>query len=350
MSNVRSCRSVRRGVRFGRALVLLPAVVCGCILPSLATGCAPTSFIITPVSAKQELVEQVVKRDSFWASKKIAVIDVDGLITDARSSSLMGAVGENPVAAFAEKLDQAAEDKQVRALVVRINSPGGGVTASDLMYTELRSFRERTGKPVIAAMLDVAASGGYYLACAADRIYAHPTTVTGSIGVIMIAPEFSGTMLKLGVQVNTIKSGEMKDAGSMFRAMSDRDRAEFQGLVDRMYARFLAVVAAGRPGIPPERLRELADGRVYLGPEAKENGLVDEVGTLHDAIQAAKQAAGLGTQPIKVVQYSRPFVRRPNVYAEGDQPPGQVNLINVALPDWLNHPSPQFLYLWAPAW
>ena len=134
-------------------------------------------------------------------------------------------------------------DKDVRAVVLRINSPGGGVTATDLMYGEVLRFRAQTGKPVIAAMLDVAASGGYYLACAADTIYAQPTTVTGSIGVIMMAPEFAGTMQKIGVRVNVIKSGEMKDMGSPFREMNEQDRAVLQGLIDGMYARFLDVVA-----------------------------------------------------------------------------------------------------------
>jgi protease-4 len=215
------------------------------------------------------------------------------------------------------------------------------------MYDEVRRFRQRTGKPVIAAMLDLTASGGYYLACAADTLYAQPTTVTGSIGVILMLPEFAGTMQKIGVEVNIIKSGAMKDAGSMFRQMKPEERAMFQKLIDGMYARFLGVVEKGRPNIPPERLRELADGRVFLGPEAKELGLVDEVGTLRDAIQAAKVAAGLEGKAIKVVEYGRPLDYKPNIYARAPAAP-QVNVVNVDLPDWLHDPTPQLLYLWAP--
>jgi protease-4 len=329
----------RRG-RLASALVLLAALA----------GCAPTSYLITPVSPKPELVEEVVIRESAWATKKIALLDIDGVLTNARSSSLLGAPGENPVSLFIEKLDRAAKDDNVRAVVLRINSPGGSVTASDIMYTELRSFRQRTGKPVIAAMLDIAASGGYYVACAADRIYASPTTVTGSIGVIMLAPEFSGTMSKIGARVNVIKSGDMKDAGSPFREMTEKDRAVFQGLIDKMYDRFLTVAATSRKSIPPERLRELADGRVYFGPEAKELGLVDEIGSLHDALAASKHAANLDQQSVKVVQYSRPYAYRANIYAYGDTPPAQVNLVNIGLPEWLTNPTPQFLYLWAPGW
>jgi protease IV len=325
-------------------------LLCAGLLVVVLAGCGPTSFVVTPISARQELVEEVVQRESFWAVKKIAVIDVDGVLQNVRPTSLLGGSGENPVSLFAEKLDKAAADKEVRAVVLRINSPGGGVTATDLMYAEVQRFREKTGKPVIAAMLDVAASGGYYLACAADKIYAQPTTVTGSIGVIMMTPEFAGTMQKIGVRMNVIKSGEMKDMGSPFREMNEKDRAVLQGLIDGMYARFLEVVGKSRTGIEPEQLRKLADGRVYLAAEAKEQGLIDEIGTLRDALAAAKQSAGLENVNIKVVQYSRPLAYRPNIYADGATPPGQVNLVNVQLPDWLTGASPQLMYLWAPGW
>jgi len=326
--------------------VLVPSV----FLLLLLAGCGPTSFLITPVPARQELTEEVVLRESPWAVQKIALIEVEGVLQNIRSSSLLGTPGENPVSLFAEKLEKAAKDPHVRAVVLRINSPGGGVTATDLMYSELQHFRQRTRKPVIAVMLDLAASGGYYLACGADKIYALPTSVTGSIGVIMIAPEFAGTLDKIGAHVNVIKSGELKDMGSLFREMNEKDRAVLQGLIDGMYARFLDVVARSRTTLDRERVCELADGRVYLGSEAKELGLVDEVGTLRSALSAAKQAGGLAGVKIKVVQYARPLAYRPNVYAHSDAPPGQVNLVNVQLPDWLSNPAAQLMYIWAPGW
>jgi len=313
-------------------------------------GCAPVSFLITPVPHAKDLVESEVIRESIWANQKVALLDVDGLLRNERDRSLLGSPGENPVSLFKEKLDKAAADDRVKAVIVRINSPGGSVTATDLMFTELRRFKQKTGKPVIASMLDVAASGGYYIACAADRIYAHPTTVTGSIGVVMVAPEFSGTMGKLGIRANIIKSSELKDAGSPFREMTENDRALFQRLIDKMYERFLSVVAAARSGISEQRLNEIADGRVYLAAEAKAQGLVDEIGTLHDALAAAKTAAGLGEKPVIVVEYARPLLHRPNIYARGPDVPTQVNLINVELPAWLKSPAPQFMYLWAPGW
>jgi len=324
--------------------------VIACAAFLLLAGCGPTSFVVTPVPAKQGLTEEVVLSESVWATRKIALVDVDGVLQNTRSASLLGIAGENPVSLLTEKLDKAARDPNVKAVVLRINSPGGGVTATDLMYAELGRFRQRTGKPIIAALLDVAASGGYYLACAADRIYALPTTVTGSIGVVMIAPEISGTMLKIGLRMNVIKSGAFKDMGSPFREMDEGERAVFQGLIDGMYERFLAVVGQARRNVPPERLRQLADGRVFLGPEAKECGLVDAIGTPHDAIIAAKQAAGIGGLKVKVVQYGRPLAYRANIYSHTDGATGQVNLINVELPDWLTNPSPQLLYMWAPGW
>lgn len=315
-----------------------------------AGGCGPTSFVITPIAAEQELVESVVTREGAFATRKIALVDIDGLLESGRRGTLLGMPAENPVATFKEKLDKAAQDSAVRAVVLRINTPGGSVTASDLMYQELCEFRRKTGEPVIASMMELATSGGYYVACAADRILAQPTSVTGSIGVIMITPDLSGTMQKLGVRANVIKSGVMKDAGSPFREMNERDRAVFQGLIDRMYAAFVAVVARSRTKLGEERIRELADGRVYLAPEALELGLIDGVGSVNDSIAAAKSMAKIGDQKVLVVQYARPAAYRPNVYAQPPAGPAQVHLVNIELPRWLSNPSPQFLYLWAPEW
>lgn len=326
-------------------------------LAAVLAGCGRTSFLITPVPAQRGLHEFEFQRDSIWAGDKVALVDLDGLITNSNTSiGLLGGMRENPVVRFKEQLDAARRDDQVKAVVLRINSPGGGVTASDLMHTELVRFKQRCGKPVIVSMLDVCASGGYYIASAADRLFAHPTTVTGSIGVIMTTPEFSGLMTKLGVRANVIKSGPLKDAGSPFRPMSDADRAEFQSLVDRMYARFVDVVAAGREPLNVEQVRALADGRVMLGPEAQAAGLVDEVGTLPDAIAAAKHAAGLDDRDVVLVQYGRVFEHKPNIYAQAEQPvqvpagsgAAEVNVINVDLPSVFGGAQPQFLYLWAP--
>jgi protease-4 len=337
-------RDIRRPILVRGLLVGLTALL------AVLAGCGPTSYLITPVPAERRLEEHVVLREAPLATRKIALIDVEGVLKDSRGSSLLGVPEENPVALFKEKLDHAARDSHVKAVVLRINSPGGTVTASDLMYRELCRFKECTGKPVVTSMLDLTASGGYYLACASDKIYALPTTVTGSIGVIMLLPEVAGTMEKLGMSMRVFKSGEMKDAGSLFRDMTPRDREMFQGLITEMYARFFAVVHEGRPGIPEDHLREIADGRVFLGPEAQKEGLVDEVGGVYEALGAAKAAAGLCDQNVIVVEYARPLGYRANIYARSDPPAPQVNMINIQLPEWLSSPSPQMMYLWAPAW
>ncbi len=328
--------------RFSAPLLLIA-------LAAFAPGCAPPSLLITPVSSSRALVESVVLREDAWAARKIALIDVEGVISNAREQSLLGPSGENPVSLFQEKLDKARGDDAVKAVVLRINSPGGGVTASDLMHGELRRFREKSGKPVVACLMDVAASGGYYLACGADRIIAHPTTVTGSIGVIMMLPDFSGVMRRIGVDVVAIKSGPLKDAGSPFRAMKDSERPVFQKIIDAMYERFLDVVSRSRPALTRDRIRELADGRVYLADEALETGLIDEIGTLRAALDAAKGLAGIADRDIVVVQYARPLGYRPNIYSRSsDAPAATVNLLNVELPPWLRGGHPQFLYLWSP--
>lgn len=316
-----------------------------------SAGCTDMSLLITPVPTRQAIEEKLVLAESAFARDKIAMIDIDGVLRNRESQSLLGFTATNPVVAFKEKLDAARDDPRVRAVIVRINSPGGGVTASDLMYEELRRFREAAQKPVIASILDVGASGGYYIACAADEIHALPTTITGSIGVIMLTPDFSGTMRKIGLGMNIIKSGEMKDAGSPFRAMSEEDRAVFQGLIDRMYERFVDIVVASRTNLTRDQVRALADGRVYLGEEAAEVGLVDHVGAFPDTIAAAKARAGLSDTPVRVVQYGRPLSYQPNIYAQAPTAAGSpVSLIALDLPEWLDGTAPQFMYLWAPGW
>lgn len=327
-----------------------PGLLLAGMVGTLLVGCAPTSFLVTAVPARQDQQEIVVRRESFFAGDRIAIIPVEGMIQNGRTAGLLGLGEPNPVVLFKERLDKAAADSRVKAVVLRINSPGGTVTGSELMYHELCRFRESTGKPVIACIMDLGASGGYYLACGADQIYVQPTTVTGSIGVIMITPDLSGTMNKIGVKTNVFKSGDLKDAGSPFREMRPQDEEMFQRLVAGMYARFLDVVIRSRSAVPAEQIKALADGRVMLGPEAKAAGLVDEVGDIEAAIAAAKAAAGIADRKIVLIEYDTAYAWRPNAYALGNPAPAQVNLVNVELPVWLRSESPQFLYMWLPGW
>jgi protease-4 len=331
-----------------RSRSALRVLLCAAVLAlPLSTGCIGKGILLTPVSLDQRLTETVVQRDSALARDKIALLDVSGLLMNAESWELFGS-GENPVSLLLEQLDRAAADRHVRAVILRVNSPGGSVTASELMHREISEFRVRTGKPVIAVFMDVAASGGYYLACACDEIVAHESTITGSIGVIMQMFNVTGTMQKLGISADAITSGRYKDAGSPLRTMKPDERILFQAMVDDMYGRFVKVVDAGRPKLDEARVRELADGRVYTASQALELGLIDRIGTLRDTINQTRTR--IGSKGLKVVTYHRPLDYRPNYYAKAPVNPGSgdVNVFNLNLPDWLTSGTPRFMYLWSP--
>jgi protease-4 len=310
----------------------------------LAAGCGENvGWVIKPIPLEEELVEAVISKDEgLFVSDKIVVLDVDGLLFNRHEESLFG-FGENPVSLLIEKLDKAKSDKNVAAVVLRINSPGGGVTASDIMYRKLRQFRQETKIPVVAVLEDVGASGGYYVACGADRILAHPTSVVGSIGVIVQTLSFSGTMQKLGIDAKAVTSGPRKDLASPLKPLDKEDLAILQKIVDEYYGRFVGVVAKARPKLDAQALKVLADGRVYTGEQAKANGLVDDLAYLDDAVKLAKQMSS--TQRAKVVMYHRPWGAKANAYAVAGAP-AQINLLNISVPDLAALARPQFLYLW----
>jgi protease-4 len=290
-------------------------------------------------------VEETVILDSkhCLCRNKVAIIDVEGVILNARSSGLLGS-GENPVSLFRERLDAAAADSRIKAVVLRINSPGGAVTASDIMYQDLLRFRRDTCKPVVACMMDVAASGGYYISMACDRVYAHPTTVTGSIGVIMSLYNAHGLFEKIGLASNPIKSGPNKDLGNPGRPMTEEERQILQGIVNGFYDQFVAVVVKGR-NLPEERIRALADGRVYMGLDARKLGLVDEIGYLDDAIQSAMDMACLCDA--RVVAYDRCDGYRGSIYAGLPRLPSEIN-VKFDVPGLGHQGGAAFMYLWEP--
>lgn len=316
-----------------------------CFLPLFALPGCFNGLLIRPVRSDAPLEQTVVRPADHWLTlKKIAVIDVGGLLVNMKTGSLLGS-GENPVAAFREKLDQAAEDDAVKAVVLRINSPGGAVTASDIMWHDLVRFRAETSKPVVACMMDVAASGGYYLACGCDRVLAHPTSVTGSIGVVMSVWNFRGLFDKLGVDSEAIKSGPNKNIGSPAHPLTEEQRQILQGMINAFYDRFVEVVVEGRPELNEKLVRMIADGRAYSATEAKDLGLVDEIGYLEDAIAEAKALAGI--DDAKVVMYAPPAEGRHSIYAALSRMPAELNLLKINLPGF-DEPGPVFMYLWRP--
>lgn len=307
------------------------------------TGCF-NGLLLRPAQCDGPIEEsRIADADCCWCRNKIAIIDVDGVILNGKTSGLLSS-GDNPVSLFREKLDAAAEDCHVKAVVLRINSPGGAVTASDIMYQDLMNFRKKTGKPVVACMMDVAASGAFYLSMACDVVYAHPSTVTGSIGVIMSLYNASGLFEKIGLSSNPIKSGPNKDLGNPGRPMTPEEHAILQGLVDKFYQQFVSIVAKGRH-LPEERVRPLADGRVYTGVEAKELGLVDEVGHLEDAIAAAKHLACISDA--RIVAYDKCEGYRGSIYAGMPSIPRDIN-VKLQVPGLPGLNGAAFMYLWQP--
>lgn len=318
------------------------------IMTFFLAGCAPQGVVIRPAPAPDGLKETVIAADErLFVWDKIAVIDVDGVMTNAAETGLLGGgTGENPVSLFVEKLSRAAGDKRVKAVVLRINSPGGTVAASDAMHHALREFRRTTGKPVVACMLDMAASGGYYLACGCNGIMAQPSTVTGSIGVIFQTISFEGTMGKIGMKATAVKSGELKDIASPLKDLSPAEYRVLHGVVMGFFKQFTDVVLDGRPNLTAEALEPLADGRVFTAQAALEAGLIDRIGYPDEATAWAKKLAG--TDRVKVVMYHRPMGYAPNYYAAWDGSAKTGALLNIELPQWLQSSGPQFLYLWQP--
>jgi protease-4 len=312
------------------------------LLAGLLTGCSVISIDLSP--RVRPLEEETVEGHG---DAKILILDVSGFLSDESPSSTL-TIGTPPprvplLVRVREELKKAADDPKVRAMVVRINSPGGTVTASDIIYRELQEFRRARQVPIVASMMDVAASGGYYIALAADTIVAHPTTVTGSIGVIMISLNAEGLMEKIGLATNTIKSGARKDMGSPFRQLTPEERAIFQSVIDDLYRQFLAKVVERRQ-IAPAVAATLADGRIYTAEQALGHKLVDRIGYVPDALEVARHAAGL--TEARVIVYKRPREYRATYYARSETDASV--FASLSQLTGMAGAGPRLLYLWMP--
>lgn len=230
----------------------------------------------------------------------VAVVRIEGVIVSGREPDFPLTTSDNAYSeSIIQRLHRAQEDGSVKAIVLRVNSPGGGIVATDEVYQELKEIE----KPIVVSMGEMAASGGYYVSCAARKVIANPVTLTGSIGVISTAPNFEELLDKVGIEMLVIKSGTMKDELSPYRQPTEEEIAHWQAITDEAYAQFLGVVAEGRD-LDLDEARELADGRVYTGKQALDLGLVDELGNLSDAIDAAAELGGIEGEP-RVVEYER---------------------------------------------
>ncbi|HEX8960168.1 MAG TPA: signal peptide peptidase SppA [Geobacteraceae bacterium] len=316
--------------------LLFPTVVA-----ALLGGCSVNVPLLSP---PKPLEEKVVEGEG---TKKILLLDVTGTISEREKSGGMLSRGSSSMVDLTrEALKKAEEDDDLAGVIVRINSPGGTVTASDIIRHDLLAFKERKKVPVVACIVSIGCSGAYYIATAADRIVAHPTAITGSIGVLLLKFNVEGLLEKVGVKEQTVKSGDKKDILSPFRAATPEEQRLVQAIIDQLYERFLDVVAA-RPHntLSREELRPLADGRIYTAPQALAAKLIDKTEYLDDAIADMKKE--LGVEKARVVIYYRPGSYKGSIYAET---PGEsssfAGLAGIAGGDLL--PESQFMYLWEP--
>lgn len=279
---------------------------------------------------------------------KVAIIPVHGIITDVPQS---GIIRQKPsmVQEIVSQIRLAESDEEVKALLLAINTPGGTVTASDILYREIVKFKKETGGKVVVSMMDLATSGGYYIALSSDYITAHPTTVTGSVGALFLRPKVSGLMEKVGVDVEISKSGKNKDMGSPFRKSTGDEKDIFQGLIDEMAGRFKNILVENRK-IDESHFNDIFSARVYHSADALKLGLIDEICYLDEAIASAKEIAGL-TDNAKVVVYRRTEYPDDNVYNTAINRYGYKNpaLINPGILSPLINLPAGFYYLWLPA-
>lgn len=236
----------------------------------------------------------------FGGGDAVAMIDLNGVITSDQPQLNIASQGITP-GLVENLLDQASSLDQVKAIVVRVNSPGGSVVASDEIYHMLLDYE----KPVVIWMGETAASGGYYISCAGDYVYAHPDTLTGSIGVITQFINVQDFLEEYGIEATVITSGPHKDMGSLFRGMSEEERDIWNKMIDQIYDNFVQIVVEARD-LPVETVRELADGRVYTGQQALNNGLVDAVGLTSDAVSKAAELGGIEGDPQVIELVTRP--------------------------------------------
>ncbi|MEM6330231.1 MAG: S49 family peptidase [Planctomycetota bacterium] len=314
---------------------------------------------------------------------KIALVDVDGLLVN-RNLSGQGSLGENPVALFREKLEAVEADPQVGAVLLRINSPGGGVTACDMMRRDLQRMRERTGLPVVACLMDLGAGGAYYLASASDVVVAHPTTLTGGLGVIFNRYLIKEAMAAQNVFAEPVRVGEMIDIGSPVREITDAEADVLQGIAEQYHNRLRVAVTQARPSLVTRLPTPLAppgeeglagagtlgdgdpgdgdpeetnssgfdpsgtvfDGRILLAADAVELGLVDQIGYLDDALATARGLAGAAT--CRTVVYRRSNDRALTAYDITPNLPTPAVSVPLSIPGLDRSQLPTFLYLWQP--
>jgi len=312
------------------------------LIISFFAGCAPQFHL--DFLGKERIEEVVLIKNR--AKEKILLLDVEGIISSMASPGFFEREGDI-LSRIYYRLEKAAMDKTVKGVILRLDTPGGEVTASDILYNEVLKFKAKTGLPVVGFMMGVAASGGYYVASACDYIMAHPSTLTGSIGVISIFPNLQELFSKIGVKVNVIKSGQMKDSGGFWKDVTEEERKIFQTIIEDYYQKFVEVVHQNRKEyLSREELVEIADGRVYTGTQAHELKLIDEIGYFDQALKKILSLASL--REAKVIAYTYYPKQKTNIYAKGSKEPSLSKNTNLNYESLLQTLKSGFYYLWLP--
>jgi protease-4 len=318
---------------------LVPAVLIAVFL----AACAPRLTLFTNAS---DPLKEVTLQGS--AADKIQLIPISGIISDTAKDRTFRTM-PSMVQEVVSHLHLAEKDAHVKAVLFTIDTPGGTTTASDMLYHEILSFKKRTGKKVVVCMMNLATSGGYYISLPADVIVAHPTTVTGSVGVILMRPELSGLLDKIGVAVKVNKSGINKDMGSPFRRITPAEENMLQDLTDALGRRFVDLVKQHRH-LNKKQLADVADARIFLARDALAAGLVDKIGYLQDAIAEAKRIAGLPADA-RVTTYRRTQYANDNIYnmLTSSAPTHPTSLVDTGPIGDLFSLDPGFYYIWPEA-
>jgi protease-4 len=332
---------------------LLP-VGCSC-LPPLKTESEARIALTTPVNAKVDATLNTVPDTGpmhevplsaacpHAGEPKVAVVDVDGLLLNADTTGPYS-MGDNPVSAFYEKMQLAAADPDVKAVVLRINSPGGGAGATQTMSRTLADFRGQCGKPVVACLLDMGAGGAYYLASGCDQIFAMPSSVVGGIGVILNLYYLELAMDYWNSFGRPVKSGDRIDMGTPIRKMTPEEKTMLEAMAQEYHSNFKKAVLAGRPGIKADAA--IFDGRVVAPSKALEEGLIDAVGYLPDAIARAGELAKV-QHAVTVVMYRRPNSPARSPYETvPNRPQEGGSAFKWSIPGQDRSKLPLFLYMW----
>lgn len=327
-------------MRTALSFLVLVLPLGGCVVPIQTQSALrldqPVEFEFLPNDNERPIVPMPLDGDGGKCAKgpKVAIVDIDGLLLNTNLTGPYSS-GDNPIDLFREKLD-AARAPDVAAVVLRINSPGGSVTASEVMWDELMRFKRATGKPVVGCLMDFGCGGGYYLATACDTIVAHPTTVTGGIGVILNLFNFQGTLNLAKVENLSVKAKDSPKIDLDYRigVLNEDDKDLLIGMADELHAQFKKVVRARRPHLRDEATS--FDGRVFLAKQALERGLIDAVGHLPDALDAARSMAGCPTAGAVMLHRKNDAARTP--YATTPNVPLQASLLGVSVPTTLNYP------------